>query len=106
MASQDNQELSAPTTNHQNGEGTPHSARGKSTGKSMGGGGGRGSSKGFGSRNRGNGGGRHKHKDVGRAEWAYVNPTISSSPSGLINQAVPQAIEEHAMTSKLQNDKG
>ena len=29
-----------------------------------------------------------------------------SSPSGLINQVVPQAIDEHATTSKLQNDKG
>ena len=29
-----------------------------------------------------------------------------SSPSGLINQVVPQAIDEHATTSKLQNDEG
>ena len=109
MASQENQEHSASTTNHQNGEGLSLSARGKLTGNSRVGG--RGSSRGFGSRNRGNGGGRggrggsHKQKEVGRAEWAYVDQTISSSPSGLINEVVLQVIDEHATMSKLQNDK-
>ena len=75
MPSQENHEHSAPTTNHHNGEGSSHSARDIRTGNSMGGGRGRGrgSSNGFGSRNRGNGGGRHKKKDIGRAEWAYVD---------------------------------
>lgn len=120
MASQENQEHSAPTTHHQTREGFPHSARSRGTGNSKAGGrdksraGGRGNSKGYGSRGdrgKGGGGGRggrggfHKQKEVGRAEWAYVNLIVSSSPFGLINEAAFKVTDEHAIPSKLQSDK-
>lgn len=112
MASQENQEHSAPTTHHQTREGFPHSARSRGTGNAKAGG--KGNSKGFGSRGdrgKGRGGGRggrggfHKQKEVGRAEWAYVNQIVSSSPFGLINKAAFKVTDEHAIPSKLQSDK-
>ena len=119
MASQENQGHSAPTTNHQNGEGLfPRSTHDRSTGNTRAGGreksrsGGRGSSRGGGGQgHRGNGAGRggrggfNKKKEVGRAEWAYVNQTASSFSSGLIIQAVIQLTDEHVTPSELQNDK-
>lgn len=112
MASQENQGHSAPTTNHQNGEGPfPRSTLDRGTGSKRAGG--RGSSRGGGGRgHRGSGAGRggrvgsNKKKEVGRAEWAYVNQTASSFSSGLINQAVNQLTDEHVTPSELQNDKG
>ncbi|CAF9932768.1 MAG: tRNA pseudouridine synthase 1 [Alectoria fallacina] len=76
MASQENQGHSAPTTNHQNGEGPfPRSTLDRGTGSKRAGG--RGSSRGGGGRgHRGSGAGRggrvgsNKKKEVGRAEWA------------------------------------
>lgn len=112
MASRENHENTAPTTNHQNDEGVPHSAHGRGAGSSRAGG--RGSSRVWGGRgdrghqgNRGNKGGRggrggfNKKKEVGRAEWAYVIQTASSIPSGLTHEAVLQLTEEHATMSEL-----
>lgn len=120
MASQENREHSARSTTHQNGEGLPHFAHNRGTGNSRVGGRGnsrsghRGGSGGRGRRgdqgHRGNGAGRgawvgsNKKKEVGRAEWAYVNQT-SSSLSGLIHEVVLHLTEEHATTSELRNDK-
>ena len=57
---------------------------------------------------RGNGTGKggqgapKRKKDLGRAEWAYVNPQASSIALVLIDEAVSQLTEERAIMSNLQ----
>ena len=61
-------------------------------------------------RGRGNGAGKHhqggfkRKKEVGRAEYGYVNQSLFSMPLALIDEAVNQSTEERATLSKLQND--
>lgn len=124
MASHGHDEPSASTATHQNREEFSHSAedggtsklrvRGKDDSKprgdvgNSGGWGGRGDQRYRG--DRGNWGARgrdgpNKKKEVGRAEWSYVNETASSLPFELIYQAAMQLIEKHATASKPQNDR-
>ena len=107
MASQEGPMSSASTTVQPHGDAYPHLEHGTDT---------------FNSRTkcqkdskhqgkgRGNGAAKHhqggskRKKEVGRAEYGYVNQSLSSMALALIHEAVNQAIEERATLSKLQND--